>query len=111
MKPSTEADRAFLQQADALMESVQAALDRFDPDELEADTAVGVLKIRFADGQTCVMNRQTAAHQVWLAFGASAWHFTWDAAQGCWTDTKGRGELRSVLARVLGDKLGRPVPL
>lgn len=111
MKPSAEADRAFLQQADALMDSVQAALDRFDPDELEADTAIGVLKVRFADGQTCVMNRQTAAHQVWLAFGASAWHFAWDAAAHAWMDTKGRGELRSVLGRVLGDKLGRPVTL
>lgn len=111
MNPSSEADRAYLQQADALMESVQAALDRFDPDELEADTAIGVLKIRFADGQTCVMNRQTAAHQIWLAFGASAWHFTFDAGARCWMDTKGRGELKTVLAQVLGNKLGRAVAL
>lgn len=111
MNPSSDGDRAYLQQADALMNSVQTALDRFDPDELEADTAIGVLKIRFADGQTCVMNRQTAAHQIWLAFGASAWHFTFESATGHWMDTKGRGELKAVLAQVLGAKLGRAVAL
>ena len=111
MKPSSDADRAYLQQADALMDAVQATLDRFDPDELEADTAIGVLKIRFADGQTCVMNRQTAAHQIWLAFGASAWHFTFETGTGLWMDTKGRGELKAVLAQVIGTKLGRTVAL
>ena len=72
---------------------------------------MGVLKMEFADGRKCIMNRQTAAQQIWLAEGANAWHFSYDADSGQWNDTKGRGELRSVLAEVLSARLGRPLEL
>jgi CyaY protein len=101
----------FLQQADAFMAEVLQRLDEFDPDELEAELGMGVLKIEFADGRKCVMNRQTAAHQIWLAEGATAWHFAWDDAARDWLDTKGRGSLRAVLGEVLSHKLRRPVHL
>ena len=68
-------DQEFLQIADALMEELLTKLDTFDPDELEADAAAGVIKMSFASGGPCVLNRQTAAHQIWLAEGATAWHF------------------------------------
>ena len=103
-------DMEFLQCADAFMAEGLEALDRFDPDEVDSELAMGVLKMEFADGRKCVMNRQTAAHQIWLAEGATAWHFARDD-EGAWQDTKGRGELRQVLAEVLGRKLGRAVEL
>ena len=102
-------DLEFQKQADAFMERVLDQLEDFDPDELDADLAMGVLRMEFADGSKCIMNRQTAAHQIWLASGASAWHFAWDEAADCWQDTKGRGRLEAVLAEVLGAKLGRAV--
>ena len=73
-----------------------------------ADLAGGVLKIAFADGKNCVLNRQAAANQLWLAEGASAWHFAM-AEDGQWLDTKGRGPLPQVLADVLSRRLGRRV--
>lgn len=104
-------DQEFLTRADAAMRKVQAALDDFDPDELEADFAGGVLRITFADRKVCIMNRQSAAHQIWLAEGATAWHFVFDAATGRWMDTKDRGPLETVLGEVLTRRLGRAVRL
>ena len=104
-------DQEFLQIADALMEELLTKLDTFDPDELEADAAAGVIKMSFASGGPCVLNRQTAAHQIWLAEGATAWHFERDQATGDWMDTKGRGSLRHVLSEVLTNRLGRPTEL
>lgn len=104
-------DAGFLREADAAMEQLCAQFAEFDPDEVEADLAMGVLTLEFADGSRCVMNRQSAAQQIWLAVGASAWHFARDPATGEWQDTKGRGSLREVLAAELGRKLGRPVKL
>ena len=101
----------FLHRADSAMVQVQGVLDAFDPDEIEADLSSGVLKIRFGDGKVCVMNRQTAAQQIWLAEGASAWHFAWDPAAGGWLDTKGRGELRQVLSEVLSRRLRRQIAI
>lgn len=104
-------DPDFLARSEECLTSILAVLDDFDPDELEADHAAGVLKMVFADGKACILNRQAAASQIWLAEGAQAWHFSFDPQQGGWMDTKGRGELKAVLAEVLGNRLGRPVTL
>jgi CyaY protein len=108
---TTASDPEFLRRADQVLTGTLAALDRFDPDELEADLAGGVLRIAFPDGRNCILNRQAAAQQIWLAEGASAWHFVFDAATGQWTDTKGRGDLVEVLAAILTRRLARPVRL
>jgi len=108
---SSENDHEFLQLAETLMQKLLAQLDTFDPDELEADAASGVIKMAFADGGICVLNRQTAAHQMWLAEGATAWHFERDAASNTWVDTKGRGTLTSVLSEILSRRLARKIEL
>jgi CyaY protein len=70
-----------------------------------------VLRITFADRRNCILNRQSAASQIWLAEGASAWHFALDPDSRSWSDTKGRGELNKILAEVLTRRLGRPIRL
>ena len=104
-------DQEFLQIAETLMQDLLTKLDTFDPDELEADAAAGVIKMAFASGGPCVLNRQTAAHQIWLAEGATAWHFERDAETGAWMDTKGRGSLDQVLSEILTKRLGRPIQI
>ncbi len=107
----TGGDSQFLQHTDACLQDLLAKLDAFDPDELEADLAGGVLRIAFADGRNCILNRQAAAHQIWLAEGASAWHFVRSAENGAWLDTRGRGDLRQILGEIVGRRLGRLVQL
>lgn len=106
---TSDSDQEFLQRAETLMQGLLAKLDTFDPDELEADSAAGVIKMAFADRSVCVLNRQTAAHQIWLAEGATAWHFERDAETDTWMDTKGRGSLPAVLSEVLSRRLGRAI--
>ena len=110
MNDSASEEPDFLRQAESTLDALQRRLDAFDPDELEADAAVGVLKITFSDGRKCILNRQAPARQLWLAEGAEAWHFAL-RAPGEWVDTKGRGELKSVLRRIIERKLGRAVEL
>ncbi len=104
-------DHDFAQRAEQCLHRIQAALDEFDPDELEADFAGGVIRMTFADRRNCILNRQGAAHQIWLAEGASAWHFSYDEAAAAWLDTKGRGDLFAVLAEILTRRLGRAITL
>ncbi|MBL8738937.1 MAG: iron donor protein CyaY [Planctomycetes bacterium] len=108
---STERHHDFQHAADALLRRVLARLDTFDPDELEADLASGVLRITFADRKNCILNRQSAANQIWLAEGASAWHFAQEQTSGRWLDTKGRGDVDTILAEILSRRLGRPISL
>ena len=104
-------DLEFTREADQFMEKLLDALDEFDPDDVDAQLSMGVLTMEFRDGSKCVMNRQTAAHQIWLAEGATAWHFDKDESTGTWIDTKGRGEIRVVLSEVLSRRLDRTVSL
>ena len=68
---STDSDAAgFTLAADACLEHVSSWLEGFDPDEVDYTTSDGVLKIEFPDGATFVLNRQSAAQQMWFAAGA-----------------------------------------
>ncbi len=104
-------DLEFTKDADQFMTRLLDALDEFDPDDVDTQLSMGVLTMEFRNGSKCIMNRQTAAHQIWLAEGATAWHFEKDENTGCWVDTKGRGELKAVLSDVLSRRLERSVSL
>ena len=104
-------DLDFSKLADAFMTSLFDAMADFDPDEVDVDLSMGVMTLEFSDGTKCIMNRQVAAHQIWLAHGATAWHFAMDEQTASWIDTKGRGELRAVLTALIGQQLGRVIKL
>jgi len=99
----------FQQRADACLEKVASWLEAFDPDELDYSSADGVLTLEFAGGARFVLNRQTAAGQMWLAAGARAWHFGWDAARAGWSDERDGADLYERLRAAVADELGRPV--
>jgi CyaY protein len=99
----------FLRRADECLERVESALAEVDPDELECTSTDGVLTLEFADRARFVLNRQTAANQMWFAAAARAWHFDWDAASGTWRDDRDQVELFARVAEEIGKKLGRGV--
>ncbi|MAF65211.1 MAG: iron donor protein CyaY [Planctomycetes bacterium] len=100
-------DAEFLLRADTCLETVAAWLEPFDPDEVDFALADGVLTIEFADGTRHILNRQTAAVQMWLAAGARAWHFDWDAAASTWREGREGRELLATLAESVGSQVGR----
>lgn len=106
---STDQDAAeFALAADACLEQVSSWLEDFDPDDVDYTASDGVLKIEFPDGATFVLNRQSAAQQVWFAAGARAWHYEQDA-DGSWRSTKGGEDLLESITEAVGAKLGRQV--
>jgi CyaY protein len=102
-------NQAFLKRADACLEQVADWLEAFDPDELDYATSDGVVTLVFADGKRFVLNRQTAASQMWFAAGARAWHYNFDAARQAWIDDKEGIELFARISLVVSEKLGRKV--
>ena len=98
----------FMRLADECMERVCSWLESFDPDEIDFATADGVVTIEFPDGVRYVLNRQTAAHQMWLAAGVRAWHYDRNDA-GEWRSDKDGHELYERISAVVSEKLGREV--
>ena len=99
----------FLRRADEALERVAASLEDVDPDEIDFALTDGVITLEFADKKRYVLNRQTAADQLWLAAGARAWHYDWDAERAAWVDDRDGHELFARVAEVVSQKLGRSV--
>jgi CyaY protein len=99
----------FLSLADACLARVARWLEAFDPDEVDFAEADGVIKIQFPDGTSFVLNRQSAADQMWFAAGVRAWHYVYDPATATWHADKDRHELLARIAAVVAEKLGRDV--
>jgi CyaY protein len=97
--------------ADACLERAVRALEPFDPDEVDYSTSDGVVTIEFPDRVRYVLNRQTAANQMWFAAGARAWHFDWDESKKAWIDDKEKVELFARIGEVVSKKIGRPVAI
>lgn len=97
----------YLKIADACLERVTNWLEGFDPDELDFNEADGVLNFVFADGTRFVLNRQSAADQMWFAAGARAWHYDWK--DGEWVDDRDGHRLYDCIGKVVSEKLGRGV--
>jgi CyaY protein len=103
--------KSYLQLADRCLAEVSDWLEDFDPDELDYTVADGVVTLQFADGARYVLNRQSAASQMWFAAGARAWHYGWDAQRSQWIDDRDGHPLKQRIAEVVSKKLGREVSL
>jgi CyaY protein len=101
----------YLRRADECLERVADWLEAFDPDELDYATADGVVTLSFRDGTRYVLNRQSAASQMWFAAGARAYHYSWDEAKRAWVDDRDGHLLEERLADSISTKLGRKVQL
>ena len=92
------------------LEHIDTALGELDLDGLDVQLAGDVLTISFADGGRFVINAHSAALQIWMAAGTTAWHFDRED-DGRWIARRTGDELLPTLARVVGDKLGLRVSL
>ena len=99
----------FSRLSSACIDRVIAWLDAFDPDELDYESADGVVTLEFADRQRFVLNRQAGNHQMWFAAGVRAFHYDWNPETERWLDDRDGHELFEKIAQVVGDKLGRSV--
>jgi CyaY protein len=98
--------------ADDELHRLQKSLDGFDPDELEADLAMGVLSVTLGDGGKVIINSHRAAGQIWMAAFRTAWHFSPREEAGTWTwrtPDERADELHGSLSRLLSERLGREV--
>ena len=97
-------EQQYLRAADACLERAARWLEACE--DLDITTSDGIVTMEFEDGARFVLNRQSAARQIWLAASARAWHYRWDEAAGSWVDDRDGHELFGRLATEVGEKLG-----
>jgi CyaY protein len=99
----------FVRKSDECLERVVRALEPLDPDEIDFSTSDGVVTIEFPDRVRYVLNRQTAASQMWFAAGARAWHYDWQEPKKAWVDDKEGVELFARIGEAVSAKVGRAI--
>src|SRR2546429_4514575 len=95
--------------ADAMMERIARAVEESGADcDCEPKDA-GVLELEFADGSRIVVNRHSAAREIWVAARSGGYHFRWNGSG--WVDTRGGGELLAALSKLVSEQSKRAVVL
>jgi frataxin len=91
-------DSSFESLADSLLEALEEGLGNVADAELQG----GVLTVE-GDGGTWVINKHAPTRQIWLSSPKSgARHYAFDQDSGLWRDTRGPGDLMTILAGELG---------
>lgn len=101
----TESEYGHL--ADATLKQLESALDAAGVDYERASD--GVLEIEFDDDSVIVVNKQSAAQEIWVAAKRGGFHFRW--ATDAWRDTRSGEALFSVLSRLASEQSGVDVLL
>lgn len=69
----------------------------------------GVLEVEFDNGSKVIINRHTAAREIWVAAKSGGYHFR--PVDGKWIAGRDGAELYDLLSRVVGEQAGTPVRL
>jgi len=95
--------------ADAMLERIARAVEESGSDCDCEPKGSGVLELEFADGTRIVVNRHSAARQIWVAARSGGYHFRWNGSD--WVDTREGGELLAALSKLVTEQSGRAVVL
>jgi CyaY protein len=95
--------------AESALQQVRQALDASAANadvEMKGD---GVIEVEFENDSKMVINRHSAAKEIWVAARAGGFHFRWDGA--AWRDTRDGTELFASLSKLVSAQGGEPVVL
>jgi CyaY protein len=79
--------------------------------DIDYESAGEVLTLVFANGSRIVVNKQAAAHQIWVAARSGGFHYGFDAGRGAWLNDRSGEELFGELSRLASEQAGEPLTL
>lgn len=69
----------------------------------------GIVELEFENGSKIIVNRHTAAREIWLAAKSGGFHFKPD--NGRWLGTRDGQDFYTVLSRCMSEQAGEPISL
>ncbi len=102
-------ENSFNAIAEAELQAIAQAIDDSGVDCDAEFKASGVLEVGFEDGTRMVINRHSAAREIWVAAKAGGFHFR--HVEGQWRDSRDGRELRQVLSELMTACAGEPLVL
>lgn len=107
-------EREFNTYADAMLARIEHALER-SPADLDFEIASGgVIELEFdhGGGSKVIINRHSAAREIWVAAKSGGYHFKMDESDPQrWIASRDGSELLAVLSRCISEQAGTTVQL
>ena len=102
-------ESVFNAMAEAELARIETALEECGAD-MDVEPKQGcVLEIEFDNGSKMIINRHTAAREIWVAAKSGGFHFR--PLDGGWVNTRDGRELWAMLAALVGEQSGEAVRL
>ncbi|OGI55916.1 MAG: iron donor protein CyaY, partial [Candidatus Muproteobacteria bacterium RBG_19FT_COMBO_61_10] len=57
--------------------------------DIDFENAGDILTLEFSNGSKIIINKQSAANQIWVAARAGGFHYSFDAAKNLWINDQG----------------------
>ena len=102
-------DSEFNRLADTALKQIETALEKSGADLDFSMVSSGVLEIELDDGSEIIVNRHSAAQEVWVAARSGGFHFRWDGQ--AWRDTRDSSELMLALSALIARQSGETISL
>ena len=103
-------EASYNQKVSQVFRKILDAVDRIDPDLIDADSTGDMVTLTSSRGEKCVVNTQRAVRQIWVAGKGQGIHFSYDAATDQWRDDKDKGlDLFGFVSEVVEVITGKPL--
>ena len=99
----------FEKQAAQALEAINRKIDASGLDCDVEQKGDGVIDILLANATHVIVNRHSAAQEIWVAAKSGGYHFRFQG--GRWLNTRDGEELFAALSRCLSEQAGEPVQL
>jgi CyaY protein len=88
--------------ADAMLEKIRRSVEESGAECDCESKGSGVLELEFENGSRIVINRHSAAQEIWVAARSGGFHFRFDGSD--WIDTRDKRELLSVISALISEQ-------
>lgn len=106
-------EHEFIRRADQELRRLEAALEAVsesDVADFDVETKPGgVIEIECDNGSKIIINRHTAAREIWIAAKSGGYHF--QPQEDGWLATRDGEALWAAIARVLSEQTGTEINL
>jgi CyaY protein len=102
-------EREFNALADATLRRIEDAVEACGADVDQEVKPGGIIELEFADGSKIIINRHTAAREIWLAARSGGYHFR--PQDGRWLGNRDGEDLMAAIGRCMSEQAGTPVRL
>lgn len=99
----------FNQLADEMLARIEAAFADIDSDFDYELKPGGVIELEFSGGSKIIINRHTAAREIWVAARSGGFHFKLDGDM--WVNTRDGTRLHELLERCMSEQAGEAIVL